>query len=101
LYPAVKAWFESERAHGNYVDKADLASEFVRVAQEVALRLEQQSQGRQLSKKANRMLGILKERLDSLRNRRANRKLLSNELQMFCKARLLKPHRIMNLSMAE
>ena len=42
LYPVVKSWFESESAHGNYVDKADVASEFVRVAEEVVLRLEQQ-----------------------------------------------------------
>ena len=94
MYPAVKAWFESERAHGNYVDKADLASEFVRVAEEVVLRLEQHSEGRQLIKKETRMLAILQERLDSLRHKVGNGRFLSNKLQRFCKARLLKPQRV-------
>ena len=100
MYPVVKTWFENERSHGNFVDKEDLVQEFERVMGEVVAQLEIQNQIRPLSKREMRILDLIQEKLRNLHKGHV-RRYLKNELQRHCKARFLKPQRVMNLSMAE
>ena len=101
MYPAVRAWFEIERARGNFVDKQDLVFEFERVAAEVRDRLISEEKDRKLTPKETKMRVAIEGRLSNLSEKKHARVFLANELQRFCKARFLKPQRVMNLSLQE
>ena len=101
LYPVVEIWFNSMRDSAHYVDKADLVREFKRIAEVFLERCEAKREDiGKLSHLEMQRVENLRKRLKALDKDHSVR-WLGNMIQRHLEARLLKPQRVMTLSMDE
>ena len=100
LHPAIRRWFGEQRASGNFVDKADLVTEFEVLAGAYvqAFRLKE-TEGNLTALEKVRI--TLLTRLETLQGADWSRKCQANLVQKFLQARLLRPQRVMSLSAPE
>ena len=101
LYPVVEVWFNSMRDGGHHVAKADLVTEFRRMAKVYLDRVEVKREDiGKLSNLEVQRAEKLRKRLKSLEKDHA-KKFLANMIQRHLDARLLKPQRVLTLTMDE
>jgi len=100
LYPGVKQWLENMRGLGHWVDKADLVDEFEALAKEWLRRVAAKSALEDLPAAEKLRQKKVEERLHGLSKQKA-RERLANVLQRACRARFLKPQRVIPLSKEE
>ena len=71
LYPAVRVWFERERASGNFVDKEDLALEFYSLLEQTVAVLQARQEVAPLSVQDSKILSEGVRRLKTANQEKA------------------------------
>ena len=102
LYPAIETYFKDERDNGRYIDSEDLVLEFESLLQALQAKLKatEEEQGH-LSIKDELRLKRSLELLPKIQSKPSTREYWRDRLKSVVGARLLKPQRLLTLSLDE
>ncbi len=100
LYPALKNWFERQRANGKWVDLEMLVLEFEFLMRVSLAGLEKKEATSGLSLAESQKVEILKLKLPKMA-KPSTREYWMNRLRIEVGARMLKPQRLLTLTLAE
>ena len=98
LYPALKNWFERQRANGKWVDLEMLVLEFEFLMRVSLAGLESKEAKSGLSLSESQKVEILKLKLPKM-SKPSTREYWMNRLRIEVGARMLKPQRLLTLSL--
>lgn len=101
LYPGVKSWFETMRSFGHWVDKPDLVLEWSRLATEWLRRMSVKEAESGLAADEVLRKAAVTKKVENLECSNSHREKMADRLQAFCKARFLKPQRVVRLTLDE
>ena len=97
----MKKWFDAERGLGQYVDLADLRNEFEHLLETAIAGLQARKDIQGLSKLESQKLQVFAKRLEKMRSSASSRRYWASRLQFQCGAKLLKPQRLVSLTILE